>query len=82
MPIHDKIVDQVYNKYNINGNGTLSEKQTETFLNEVLQKMGHSGQLSHMKFKGLFKYFDKDGNGTISKDEIESLVAKAVPGGN
>lgn len=79
MPIQDKLVDQVYKKYDTDNSGSLSENEAEIFLNEVLQKMGQS-ELSHMKFKGIFKYFDKDGNGTISKDEIENLVSKVVPG--
>lgn len=79
MPIQTKVIDHVYKKYDTDGDGTLSEKEAEVFLNEILQKLGHS-KLSHMRFKGIFKYFDKDGNGTISKHEIGNIVAKVIPG--
>jgi Ca2+-binding EF-hand superfamily protein len=38
--------------------------------------MGESGEFSEQDFEACFKEFDMDGNGTISKDELNIFIKK------
>jgi Ca2+-binding EF-hand superfamily protein len=40
--------------------------------------MGESGEFSEQDFEACFKEFDKDGNGTISKDEMKIFIKKVA----
>lgn len=40
--------------------------------------MGENGDFSDADFEACFKEFDKDGNGTISRDEMKSFIKKVA----
>ena len=40
--------------------------------------MGENGEFSEADFEACFKEFDKDGNGTISKDEMKIFIKKVA----
>ena len=40
--------------------------------------MGENGEFSEADFEACFKEFDKDGNGTISKDEMKVFIKKVA----
>ena len=40
--------------------------------------MGEQGDFSETDFEACFKEFDKDGNGTISKDEMKIFIKKVA----
>ena len=40
--------------------------------------MGENGEFSEADFEACFKEFDKDGNGTISRDEMKVFIKKVA----
>lgn len=40
--------------------------------------MGEKGEFSESDFEKCFQEFDKDGNGTISKDEMKTFIKKVA----
>ena len=42
--------------------------------------MGVTEEFSEADFEGVFKEFDKDSSGTITKDEMANFIKMVVPG--
>jgi Ca2+-binding EF-hand superfamily protein len=41
---------------------------------DLLQRLGEEPKISEEEFNLLFKDFDEDGNGTVSKDEMALFI--------
>ena len=74
MPFEDaeKEVERIMNEVDIDKNGTIDYNEF------VLATINKQKLLNKEKLEATFKMFDKDGNGTISADEIKSVLGKAV----
>ena len=74
MPFEDaeKEVDRIMDEVDIDKNGTIDYNEF------VLATINKQKLVNKKKLEATFKMFDKDGNGTISADEIKSVLGKAV----
>ena len=57
----------------------MSKAETRNFVKDLLVKLGEEPKLPEEEFNALFKDFDEDSNGTISKEEM-ALFIKQVRG--
>lgn len=60
MRITDEMIDQIYNKIDIDGSGQIDYSEF------VVASMNEKELLSQEKLKAAFNMFDKDGSGQIS----------------
>ena len=74
MPFEDatKEVEKIMNTVDIDGNGTIDYNEF------VLATINKTKLLDKEKLEQTFKLFDKDGNGFISKEEIEEVLGTSV----
>jgi len=54
----------------------LSKAETRNFVKDLLLKLGEEPKMSEEEFNALFKDFDEDSNGTVSKDEMALFIKK------
>ena len=74
MPFDDatKEVEKIMNTVDLDGNGTIDYNEF------VLATINKKKLLDKEKLEQTFKMFDKDGNGFISKEEIEEVLGTSV----
>ena len=72
-----QVVDEIFNAYDIDGSGTLNEKETKRFVIDTLGELG-SYDFSEEEFKEAYEEFDKDKNGVIEKNEIAIYVKQLL----
>lgn len=74
MPFDDaeKEVERIMNEVDIDKSGTIDYNEF------VLATINKQKLLNKEKLETTFKMFDKDGSGTITADEIKSVLGKAV----
>ena len=74
MPFEDatKEVEKIMNTVDIDGNGTIDYNEF------VLATINKTKLLDKEKLEQTFKLFDKDGNGFISKEEIEEVLGPSI----
>ena len=74
MPFDDaeKEVERIMNEVDIDKSGTIDYNEF------VLATINKQKLLNKEKLEATFKMFDKDGSGTITADEIKSVLGKAV----
>jgi len=66
----DEIADMIHNM-DSDGNGTI---EFEEFLDHMLLTGNHGEKDQNEELTEAFKIFDKDGNGLISRDELEQVM--------
>ena len=71
-----KFLDDVWLEYNKHGSSSLDKEETEKFLNKYLPYLSEEGEFSEAEFEAIFKEIDKDGSGTIEKDELAIFMQK------
>mmetsp|Transcript_28379 Transcript_28379/g.27326 ORF Transcript_28379/g.27326 Transcript_28379/m.27326 type:complete len:89 (+) Transcript_28379:26-292(+) len=76
--IIDKCIEDIWKKYDKDGNGHLDKEETKLFVKQTLFEMEVNDDFSEEDFQGTFKEFDKDGNGTISRDEMRVFIKKVA----
>ena len=67
------IVKDIYEKLDINKDGTLEPSELEAWFNELAAKRADLG-LAAAGFAAWFSSIDKDASGTISPDELEAYL--------
>ena len=74
MPFDDaeKEVERIMNEVDIDKSGTIDYNEF------VLATINEQKVLNKEKLEATFKMFDKDGSGSISSDEIKSVLGKSV----
>ena len=68
IPISDEEVDKMFLNIDVDGNGTID------YTEFVMATMNEKNQNNNDKLMQAFKMFDKDGSGTITKDEIKEVL--------
>jgi calcium-dependent protein kinase len=68
----EKEVERIMNEVDIDKSGTIDYNEF------VLATINKQKLLNKEKLEATFKMFDKDGSGTITADEIKSVLGKAV----
>merc|ERR1712050_661339 len=71
-----KEVDRIFSVIDVNSTGAID------FTEFLLATVNHKKLLSQERMTQVFKMFDKDGSGTISRDEIKEFFSMSGEGGN
>ena len=71
-----KTVDEIWSKYDTDGNGTLDRSEMRTFVLETLRTSGVNKNLSQEEFDQIFAQFDVDESGVIERDEMAVFVKR------
>jgi len=69
-----KEVDRIFKTIDVNGTGAID------FTEFLLATVNHKKLLSQERMTAVFKMFDKDGSGTIDKDEIKEFFSMSEAG--
>ena len=69
-----KEVDRIFVTIDVNGTGAID------FTEFLLATVNHKKLLSQERMSQVFKMFDKDGSGTISRDEIKEFFSMSADG--
>ena len=67
-----KEVDRIFNDVDIDKNGTIDYNEF------VLATINKNNLLNQERLESTFKMFDKDGNGSISRDEIKMVLGSSI----
>lgn len=73
----DYLVDNIWDKYDVDKNGELEMEEAKMLFDDSLQQIGmheHVGDCE--KFVQEFKEFDTDGGGTIDKEEAKNYFRR------
>ena len=73
-----KCVDEIWIKYDEDGNGFLDKQETKQFVKDTLCDMSDGGEFNDADFDECFTEFDKDGNGTIERDEMVFFIKRVA----
>ena len=69
-------VDEIWRKYDDDGNGTLDRDEMKTYMQDMLLQMGSYENFNEAEYERIFESFDTDGDGTISKEEMKDFLRK------
>jgi len=72
------IVDEIWNQYDIDGNGSLDKNEIRQFVNEYLPEFNPEFEFSEPKFEQIFEEFDIDGDGTVDKYEMTEFITNLL----
>jgi Ca2+-binding EF-hand superfamily protein len=64
----------VWDRYDSDGNGKLGRKETQRLVVDFLAEKQGTHAMTDQEFEEIFKRFDTDGSGTISKEEMYVFV--------
>ena len=67
-------VDDIWAIYDCDNSGYLDYDETRSFVKKTLEEFTNSDEFCEEDFKQCFKEFDKDGSGTIEKDEMAEFI--------
>ena len=70
------IVDEIWDKYDTDKNGTLEPNEAKEFILTVLRSTGDNAPLSDDDFEKCFLEFDADNNRMIEKQEMEAFIKR------
>ena len=62
------LINQIWHKYDVDGNGELDYKETKTYVKDTI------GDISDEIFQHIFNTFDKDDSGAIGKEEMVEFL--------
>jgi Ca2+-binding EF-hand superfamily protein len=72
-----KLLDVIWERYDLDGNGHLDIKEAKEFIQEFL-KMGKDAQnMTEEKYNAIFALIDQNNDGKIDKEEMK-IFMKAV----
>ena len=72
-----KCVDEIWTKYDDDGNGFLDKQETKNFVMDTLKNVTEGGY-NEDDFEQCFREFDKDGSGTIEKSEMATFIKQVA----
>jgi Ca2+-binding EF-hand superfamily protein len=70
----DRKLDDIYRRYDINGDGSLNRDETRKFLNDVLKNSNQT--VSDSELDNFIQQADNNRDGKIQKQEIFDLYKK------
>ena len=73
-----KCVDEIWSKYDTDGNGNLDKDETKQFVRDTLSDMSDGAGFNDEDFDQCFREFDKDGSGTIEKGEMVQFIKQVA----
>lgn len=69
----DKMVEEMFKKYDLDQNGTLDPKELHKMLNEVYQAVGRPKTTVH-EVKNILDQFDRNRDGGIDRKEMRAIL--------
>ena len=78
----DAYVEQIWNQFDINGDGYLDKLETKRFIQQTFGYFGYTNRFSINTFNDVFVLIDKNKSGTIEKYEMAIFVKKLLGGKN
>jgi Ca2+-binding EF-hand superfamily protein len=76
--IIDRCVEQIWNVYDDDKNGYIDKKEFEALIQDSLGIEKWGWEYSETAFNTLFATLDKDGNQTISPDEMKRFITSVI----
>ena len=74
-----RCVQEIWDQYDTDKSNALDKTETRKFMEATLGEMtGVSGNISDEDFQQVFGEFDKNGDGTISRDEMGQFIKKVA----
>ena len=73
-----KCVDEIWTKYDDDGNGYLDKNETKQFVQDTLADMSDGAGFNDDDFDQCFREFDKDGSGTIERAEMVQFIKQVA----
>ena len=75
-----KCVDDIMKEYDTDNNGYLDKNEAKTFVEKTLGEMQADGAqgFSDDDFNACFNEFDKNGDGTIEREELAQFIKKVA----
>ena len=73
-----KCVDEIWTKYDDDGNGYLDKEETKRFVQDTLSDMADGAGFNDEDFDQCFREFDKDNSGTIEKGEMVQFIKQVA----
>ena len=73
-----KCVDEIWGKYDTDGNGNLDKDETKQFVRDTLSDMSDGTGFNDEDFDQCFREFDKDNSGTIEKTEMVQFIKQVA----
>ena len=73
-----KCVDEIWSKYDTDGNGNLDKEETKQFVRDTLSDMSDGAGFNDEDFDQCFREFDKDNSGTIEKGEMVQFIKQVA----
>ena len=71
-----KCVDEIWGKYDTDGNGNLDKDETKRFVRDSLSDISEG--FNEKDFDQCFREFDKDNSGTIEKGEMVQFIKQVA----
>ena len=79
-----QVVENVWNKYDADGSGQLDRGEATAFVMDSLTQMNSDKQEQYEfrpeDFEVFFRELDKDGSGTIEKEEMFVFIQRVING--
>ena len=73
-----KAVDDLWDRIDKNGNGTITKKEAKKGTKMVLTVLGQKELFDEDKFEELFKSADKNKDNKLSKEDFKALLTKII----
>ena len=74
--IINTVIEEIWDEFDDDGNGTLDVDETHLFVKSTLQEMGEKPDYSQEDFNECFKYFQPGAAGVITKLEMRIFIKK------
>lgn len=71
-----QVIDLIWEEFDKDRSNSLSRAETRNFVKAYLIKVGEGERFPEDQFAALFKDFDEDGNGIITKAEMKEFLEK------
>lgn len=69
-------MDELWQKYDADGSGTLEKPEARRFINDTMKNLGSNDSFTEETYDEVFAEFDEDKTGKISKQNMISFMRK------
>jgi Ca2+-binding EF-hand superfamily protein len=74
----NSINNAIFGYYDTDNNGYLDPDEVKSFVKDLADNCGKSPEESACFYKQFFKFVDENGDGRISKEEINMIMRKII----
>ena len=71
-------VDDIWSEYDKDNSGFLDKEETKQFVKNTLNEMQDNNDFSETDFEACFLDFDRDGSGTVHRNEMAIFIKKVA----